>query len=59
MPPFHTDSHPSIRIGGPVAHIGGPVDWISEGARQMVMLRAVPQSNEIGILLYQSGSDEF
>ena len=23
--PFHTDSHPCIRIGGPVAYIAGPV----------------------------------
>ena len=26
IPPFHTDSHPCIRIGGPVDCIGGPVD---------------------------------
>ena len=25
-PPFHTDSYPCIRIGGPVDRIGGPVD---------------------------------
>ena len=38
IPPFHTDSHPCIRIGGPVAYIGGPVakpllggDWALVG----------------------------
>ena len=25
-PPFKTDSHPCIRIGGPVDRIGGPVE---------------------------------
>ena len=25
MPPFHTDSHTCIRIGGPIAYNGGPV----------------------------------
>ena len=35
IPPFHTDSHPCIRIGGPVAHIGGPVAfWDSQSHRQ-------------------------
>ena len=26
LPPFHTDSHPCTRIGGPVDRIGGPID---------------------------------
>ena len=30
-PPFHTDSHPCIRVGGPADCIGGPVDWRAPG----------------------------
>ena len=28
IPPFHTDSHPCFRIGGPVAYIGGPASSV-------------------------------
>ena len=37
-PPFHTDSHPCIRRGGPVDCIGGPVDCIRRGGPNQKLL---------------------
>ena len=38
-PPFHTDSHPYIRIGGPIAYIGGPTNCGCVGSLQADELR--------------------
>ena len=43
-PPLqHTDSHPSIRIGGPVDCIGGPVDQTNH-QRPIIEIIAITNS---------------
>ena len=44
---FQTDSHPCIRIGGPVDCIGGPVDsWTPKSASVPPHMQIIPRISD-------------